>query len=116
MFLGLKTYFILGRKTDVELTGTSVWAEDAATMAGVSFSINSSNNSTKKANSLPSILDEVGNDTDSNSTRQETPLRTARSVSQDRKRKLYNQQRSQQDEISPLSTGEIHHRDPVAGA
>ena len=117
LFLGSKTYFILGRKSDQESTAeTTMWMEDSmlttvvnSSTAAVTFvGNNSSASSYKKANSLPSILDEMANscsDSGSSHGPQETPLRTTRSVSQDRKRKLYHQQRSQQDELSPLSAG-----------
>lgn len=67
----------------------------------------------KKANSLPSILDildEVVNSSDSNCNLpcDSAPLRSSRSVSQDRKRKNihYHAQRSQQDDLlAPLSAG-----------
>lgn len=65
----------------------------------------SNGNSNKKACSMPSILDEVANSSDSNSNLQEA--RTTRSVSQDRKkRNVYHAQRSQQDELAPLSAGD----------
>lgn len=66
----------------------------------------------KKASSLPSILDimdEDGNNTENtiNIPGEGAPLRSTRSVSQDRKKKNihYHAQRSQQDELSPLSSG-----------
>ena len=128
---GLETYFILGRKSDQESTAeTTVWLDEVnvAPSTPVVMTINSSNGSSsqnKKANSLPSILDEMANSTSSNcnhsgpngncssncSSRsshrdvQETPLRTTRSVSQDRKKRLFHQQKSQQDELAALSTG-----------
>ena len=117
---GLKTYFILGRKCDQESRTAelnSVWMEESVAApisqpVGISLVKNSAgggnSNNNKKANSLPSILDEMANSgSDSNSNLQETPLRTTRSVSQDRKKKFLYQQRSQNDELSPLSPGYI---------
>ena len=114
--LGLNTYFILARKCDEEMTTElhSMWIGDSE-VSNVSQSIGTpltkaSSINSKKANSLPSILDEMANSgSDSNSNLQEAPLRTTRSVSQDRKKKLYHQQRSQQDELSPLSPGNFSH-------
>ena len=117
--LGLKTYFILGRKSDLNgeetITAelTSLWLDESApdfsgdedTTQLNHSNKNSNSSSSKKACSMPSILDEVAH-TENNGNLQETPpLRTTRSVSQDRKKRhlYYNQQRSHQDELSPLS-------------
>lgn len=81
----------------------------------VPISGNNVNANSKKANSLPSILDildEVATSSDSNSNMpcESAPLRSSRSVSQDRKKKNihYHAQRSQQDELSPLSAGDYY--------
>lgn len=134
-FAGWKTYFILGRKYDVngEDTATAefpaMWPEEvdqtarsSAEMDGVPPTPppvpvhrtgNNNTTSSKKASSLPSILDimdEDGNCTENtiNIPGEGAPLRSTRSVSQDRKKKNihYHAQRSQQDELSPLSAGQ----------
>jgi len=116
VFLGLKTYFILGRKSDLngeESTAgglTTMWLDEVESETASQLQIVSHKNApgsncgstSKKACSMPSILDEVANSSDSNSNLQEA--RTTRSVSQDRKkRNVYHAQRSQQDELTPLS-------------
>ena len=126
-FAGLKTYFVLGRKSDqsTEDTATAefatMWLDEtdptislpcgsSVTTVPIGGSNVNTNNS-KKANSLPSILDildEVtSSDSNCNLPCDSAPLRTSRSVSQDRKKKNihYHAQRSQQDELAPLSAG-----------
>jgi len=119
--LGLKTYFVLGRKSDLTAEDTttaeltSLWLDevthidsDDTTQQLSNDSLVKNSNSSKKACSMPSILDEVAHSTgDNNGNLQENaPLRTTRSVSQDRRKRqlYYNQQRSHQDELSPLSS------------
>lgn len=123
ILLGLKTYFVLGRKSDLNAEDTttaeltSMWLDEAAhidsdytaqQLSNDSPVKNCNSSSNKKACSMPSILDEVAHSTgDNNGNLQENaPLRTTRSVSQDRRKRqlYYNQQRSHQDELSPLSS------------
>lgn len=128
--IGLNTYFILDHRDDMsveEETKTAefstMWLDETdATLSLpggsviVPINVGSGNhvnsNNSKKANSLPSILDildEVVNSSDSNCNlpSDSAPLRTSRSVSQDRRKKNihYHAQRSQQDELAPLSIG-----------
>ena len=92
----------------------------AVTFAAAS-STSGASSSKKKANSMPSILDDMaaadsgsshsggggGSSSSSSSSDisncRDKPLRMTRSVSQERKKRLYRTQRSQQDELSPLS-------------
>lgn len=132
LFVGLNTYFILDHQNDEsveEETKTAefstMWMDETdATLSLPGGSVNATinigsgnhvnTNNSKKANSLPSILDildEVVNSSDSNCNlppSDSAPLRSSRSVSQDRRKRNihYHAQRSQQDELAPLSTGD----------
>lgn len=127
----MKTYFVLGRKNDLNVEDTAtaefsaMWLDETdptislPSGSGVPSLVpisgnNVNTNNSKKANSLPSILDildEVATSSDSNCNMpcDSAPLRSSRSVSQDRKKKNihYHAQRSQQDELSPLSAGKF---------
>jgi hypothetical protein len=130
--IGLKTYFVLGRKNDLNVEDTTtaefsaLWLDETDTtislpsgsgvpsLVPISGNNVNANANSKKANSLPSILDildEVPTSSDSNCNLpcDSAPLRSSRSVSQDRKKKNihYHAQRSQQDELSPLSAGKF---------